>query len=376
MTTQKPEKIAIIGSSIAGLASAIGCARHGYEVHIFGQVPKDLPGGIQLAPNGFQALASLGLLEQSKKLMIDLSAIEIRSMRTNALLAEIHHEDGTLNKRDYASMRRADLIHLMQDTLGHFPSVQFHDHEVTSLHQTDDKITLCLDSGKDRDFDFAIGADGRNGLSRQIVAGRTEHNITDYVALRAVAHKDDLPANFQTKRTQLWLGDGAHIVHYPLASDDINLVICLARPRTTPQDAIKSIARNSALLNALCNSQISWHMTDLPSAELLPVWRKQRLMLIGDAAHFMPPHLAQGAGQTLQDAASLSDILSREGDLLSHAKLWAASRRQELVPIVRRADDTGAIMRLKGPLARLRNFAIDVGGSKMIESWLNEVWRD
>ena len=99
-------------------------------------------------------------------------------------------------------------------------------------------------------------------------------------------------------------------------------------------------------------------------------------MLIGDAAHFMPPHLAQGAGQTLQDAASLSKALSADDDIISITKSWITSRRQELAPIVRRAEDTGAIMRLRGPIARLRNFAIDLGGAKMIENWLNQVWRD
>ena len=376
MTDPKHEKIAIIGSSIAGLASAIGCARQGYEVHIFGQRPKILQGGIQLAPNGFRALDDLGLLSKAKTLMTDLSAIEIRSIRTNALLAEINHEQSVSVKRDYASMRRIDLINLMHDELQSMPSVQFHEASVASIHQTDEAITLSLEDGTAASFAFAIGADGRGGLSRQLVNGTPQQGASDYVALRAIGKADSLPPSFTARRTQLWLGDGAHIVHYPLAQNEVNLVVCMARPTLCPHEAIRQVTKKTPILNALCDTDIRWHMTDLPKAELVPVWRRQRLMLIGDAAHFMPPHLAQGAGQTLQDAASLSKALARHEDIISITKSWVHARRQELAPIVRRAEDTGAIMRLRGPMGMLRNLAIDMGGAKMIENWLGQVWRD
>ena len=40
------------------------------------------------------------------------------------------------------------------------------------------------------------------------------------------------------------------------------------------------------------------------------LWRYQRLTLIGDAAHMMPPHLAQGAGQSFEDIAILDQMLA------------------------------------------------------------------
>ena len=38
----------------------------------------------------------------------------------------------------------------------------------------------------------------------------------------------------------------------------------------------------------------------------LPLWSRGRLVLLGDACHPMKPHMAQGAGMAIEDAAMLS----------------------------------------------------------------------
>jgi salicylate hydroxylase len=43
--------------------------------------------------------------------------------------------------------------------------------------------------------------------------------------------------------------------------------------------------------------------------EPLPIWTKDRLSLLGDAAHPMLPHLGQGANQSIEDGMALATIL-------------------------------------------------------------------
>ena len=45
--------------------------------------------------------------------------------------------------------------------------------------------------------------------------------------------------------------------------------------------------------------------------EPLPVWTRDRLSLLGDAAHPMLPHLGQGANQSIEDGMALATILAR-----------------------------------------------------------------
>jgi 2-polyprenyl-6-methoxyphenol hydroxylase-like FAD-dependent oxidoreductase len=44
-------------------------------------------------------------------------------------------------------------------------------------------------------------------------------------------------------------------------------------------------------------------------------WHRERVLLIGDAAHSATPQLAMGAGIAIEDAVVLGDVLSSHADL-------------------------------------------------------------
>ena len=60
-------------------------------------------------------------------------------------------------------------------------------------------------------------------------------------------------------------------------------------------------------------------------------WHRGRVVLVGDAAHAMPPFLGQGANQGIQDAVCLAEQLA--GDLQGLEKALEAYTEKRLLPV-------------------------------------------
>ena len=75
------------------------------------------------------------------------------------------------------------------------------------------------DDGSTFLVDALIAADGVRGFGRTYVNNleptKSQQSINDRFAMRAVAKATDLPKSFALPFCNLWLGSGAHLVHYP-----------------------------------------------------------------------------------------------------------------------------------------------------------------
>ena len=96
---------------------------------------------------------------------------------------------------------------------------------------------------------------------------------------------------------------------------------------------IRSIADNVEIT-------FRWALYD---REPLPVWTRQRLSLLGDAAHPMLPHLGQGANQSIEDGMALATILARADWKTAPPALFAYERlrRERVAQVQRGARENG-----------------------------------
>ena len=367
--------IIIIGRNIAGLGAAYALGMAGYSVLIIGPETR-LYGGFQLAPNGFSAMETLGLRQGIDAGALTVNAIQLKSLERAETLAEISHDD-TL---PYAGISRQHILECFLAALKNLP-VTMIDSSLKALHlgHGSAQNRLLLETGDIISAPLVIGADGPAGICRAAITGyQPEQAATDHLAMRAEIPASVLAKSFSNPVCQLWLGRGGHFVCYPFTYQGqllVNAVYCMKRSPTSSNTsaAIQQIFSRHPVLSSFADDNIVWQETDLPDCESLPVWQRGGLTLIGDAAHQMPPHLAQGAGQVFEDIACLSNCL-KQAPAEQALRDMARIRSHDVTAIMQKARQSGSVMRLDGLSARLRNNFIKIAGGEFVEDWLRSVW--
>ena len=371
--------IAVSGSGIAGLAAALAVLRNQKPLLLVaGQTPATtLQGGVQIAPNGWAALDQLGLGDAARARATTLQAITVRDMRSAATLASLD-----LSASPYASLSRADLASLLRAEISALSGMTDIAANIThAVQRGPDQgkaVHMLTDDGGRHIVDALIAADGVSGFGRHYVNGTDSGMETapnkGRVAMRAVAKTADLPRIFSQPFCNLWLGQGAHFVHYPLhGGKDVNMVLTLDAAKAGDDWQQRYLGRND-IVGQLCDhADIKWVKTALPAHPYHDCWRRGRTVLAGDAAHPIPPNLAQGAGQSLVDAASLLRWMA-DDNLDSALSGYARERSKAVGVIFKKAAVSSKIMALDGTSATARSTLIGLGGAPMLNAWLAEVW--
>ena len=85
--------------------------------------------------------------------------------------------------------------------------------------------------------------------------------------------------------------------------------------------------------------------------DLSKPWVHGRVALLGDAAHALAPHLGQGAGQAIEDAAVLAECLGASGDVPAALRAYEHRRKDHVRGIARQSRILGKALVLENPLA-------------------------
>jgi 2-polyprenyl-6-methoxyphenol hydroxylase-like FAD-dependent oxidoreductase len=340
----------IVGGATAGASAALLLARAGARVTLVERVaePRAVGAGIGLAENGLAVLESIGLGPAIDHVSTVVGAPRIVDARGRTLLA-ISGPPPRVRM-----VRRSDLQRILLDAVAAEPRIETcFGAEVLGSDRTGTVEVTTAGGPRRIAGDLVIGADGVH--SRIRAAGdhgvRVRRPGISYV--RALVDGElgrgeeawtpaGLFGSFSLDgSTYLYASAGSRAVRRALAARDLDAF------RTAWSDAYP--AAREVLAGVLQFEQLLVNDIEVVTCRR---WFDGRQVLVGDAAHAMPPNLGQGANSALVDAAVLLDELRRGDDLAAAFAAYQHRRQPAVARVARTSARLGRIAELTNPVGR------------------------
>lgn len=335
-------RVLIAGGGVGGPALALFLKKAGISSAIYEAYPytEGVGGGLNLAPNGMNVLAELGLAET----LITHATIARESVfvdERGKSLGRLPYGDPKRYGQPAVSMSRALLFGLLAEELRQQEIPIHYEKRASGVADNGDSVTISFADGDFAQGDLLVGADGVRSAVRGYLLPNGPHpaytgiigigGFTPLSALPAIPHADieALTYTFGPRgffgyggadnRTMMWwsnLWRKREFSHEDLANLDQRAIQDeLLRRYRGYHEPIASLIRNT-------RSLLRMNIYDILS---LPTWHKGRVALMGDAAHAVSPNAGQGASMALEDAMCLAMLLRDCGG--DHARAFTELER-------------------------------------------------
>ncbi len=371
----KDKSITILGAGIGGLTAAVALARRGANVTVLDQTPElaDVGAGIQITPNGSAVFEALGLGRRLHNISVPLEQVELRDYHSGKSILNLQMNDRRhSNNNPYLLVHRADLIDMLAASVKRHGVTLSLGKKITGVAIGFDQATLPVEDGPQRTTKILIGADGLRSLTRQSVTVARKPEFTGQVAWRTTIEARHVPIYDTVPTATIYAGPGRHLVTYPVRGGAlINIVGVEAREswaaegwnhRDDPENlrnAFSGFAPEVRRLLSLCDDVYLWGLFSHPVAES---WHQSGVAILGDAAHPMLPHLAQGANMAVEDAWVLATEMDRHDDLQHAFAAYQKARKKRVARVVKASRGNTRIYQMRGGLQR----AVVHGGMRLM----------
>ncbi|KAK5115804.1 hypothetical protein LTR85_009398 [Meristemomyces frigidus] len=332
MPMQPPKrtlKVGLVGAGLGGLAASIALARAGCAVTVLEAAAElgEIGAGIQMTPNVSRLLMKWGVDAIIGDDLVQCKEINMR------------RQDGTV-------VRRTELVPHTVREFG-FPWWVVHRHHlhqglaegarrhgveilvdsrVERIEYASSPVRVRTVKGGEFEFDLLIGSDGLKSVVRRTLFPDVKPRApTNNGAYRAVLPYDEVYSKVPEAREfgnsiDVWSLKKGYVITYPIsAGREWNAVLSHYReqPVTDVDEEVdmqelreyyKDVDPRLKKIIDLIPSSKRW-----PLLITGPLWSwsspQKNVVLMGDAAHSMVNHMAQGAATSMEDGAFLGRVL-------------------------------------------------------------------
>jgi salicylate hydroxylase len=384
--------VIVAGAGIGGLTAALALTRCGFRTTLFEQAPRleQAGAGIQLGPNASRVLLALGLGPRLRPVVMTPEAIRVMSGHSGRQIVDIPLGSSVERRHGapYWLVHRGDLQTALATSVADARDIELNlGTRVDDFAAHPAGVVVRGRHGRGHVEEHAaalIGADGVWSSVRERLHRQQPPKFSHRTAWRAILPADAVPPEFRGALVHLWLGLGAHLVHYPVKKGRLINIVGIVHDEWNEQgwsaagdreEILRHFARSTwsekaRSLIALPERWLKWALHDGQSpfhGGAGPV------TLIGDAAHPMLPFLAQGAGMAIEDAAVVADCLTRFRNPADGLREYEAARTARTARAQHMSRKQGAIYGLSGPKALIRDIGMRLlGGERLLarQDWL------
>lgn len=345
MKTGKPARIAIVGAGLGGALMACYLARDGHEVDLYERRPDPRTHGfiggrsinLALSARGIHALQQVGLAEEVLKTVIPMPGRMIHPVQ-----GDLHFQAYSKDPADRInSVSRAGLNITLLDAAARHPNVRLHfDHRCAHIDFDRPAVTFERSDGPPvtKEADLVIGADGAFSAVRLQMMLRMdrmvyrqdylEHGYKELTIPPAERCGVD-PKKFDgfamdPNALHIWPRGGYMMIALP--NQDRSFTCTLFWPFTgpngfeslrTPEEITRYFKEHFPDAVPLMPTLVEDYRKN-PSSSLVMIhcdpWQyRDKVVLLGDAAHAIVPFYGQGMNCAFEDCHALHESMKRRG---------------------------------------------------------------
>lgn len=326
-----PLRVMVVGAGVGGISIARGLLRDGHDVTVYEQRPDVHAGGgaVTIWSNGATVLRQLGVdMDRAGQ---QLSTVRVMTSTGHALATL---DVATIADRLGEPVRMVPRHVLLDRLLKDFPAERIRcNARAVAVVGNGDGARVEFADGSVAQGDLVVGADGRHSLVRDVV-GADHAEPTGWCSWQGLT---TAPNGADEHVAFVVIGEHGSLGLWPAGGSEVQWWFDLpwssgfVRP-ARPIDMIRSTFTGwsepvDRVLATLTDDDLA-HSPYPHFRHPIPRPGHGVLTLLGDAAHTMPPTLAQGANQALLDTMVLCKAVS-EFQRSANTDLPAALRRYE-----------------------------------------------
>ena len=373
------KKIAIIGAGIAGLTFANLIKKNSEHEFMLYEKQESLSldegYGIQLATNSTKILNTIGFEKIDSKKIFQPKGVDFYSIQ-NKKICDLDLTQFNTGQAKYTTLQRSTLIEFLKDDV-YTQHLRF-GKKIKEVSEIKGKVLIKFDDNTNDLVDLVIGADGIFSNIRSFFEKKkNEPKFKRAVAIRTIL-KSKSELKIDEEKISLMMGKNATLLFIQLKKQRINLV-CIIRDNkydpTQVRTLIEKVTNQNSSLEKVFDGELkSWPLYSTP--KILPS-SNNKVFYIGDAFNGFLPTLAQGAGQSIESAYELFNLLNKKEE--KDIQLTYFQERAKRAKLVRKRSNLNfiAFHFSSSIMQAIRNFFIKIliKRKNFISSYLGTVYK-